>query len=106
MFFSLLFQLGDADTLHGDRVCQLIDLELEGGDPQELQKGDEDDALLGLGETAPGLAETAAQVGKGGTALLFLLAEPGQEGRGLMSVHGAYKLEVTRALLRTKSSHN
>ena len=33
MFFSLLFQLGDADTLHGDRVCQLIDLELEGGDP-------------------------------------------------------------------------
>ena len=99
-------KLGDADTLHGDRVCQLIVLELEGGDPQELQKGDEDDALLGLGETAPGLAETAAQVGKGGTALLFLLAEPGQEGRGLMSVHGAYKLEMTRALLRTKSSHN
>ena len=81
MFFSLLFQLGDADTLHGDRVCQLIDLELEGGDPQELQKGDEDDALLGLGETAPGLAETAAQVGKGGTACCsFWRSRPGRPG--------------------------
>ncbi len=103
---GLLFQLRYADALCRYRVCQFIDLELKDGNPQELQKGDEDDALLGLGKTAPGLAETAAQAGKESTALLFLLAEPGQESWGLMSVHSAYKLEMTRALLRTKSSHN
>ena len=106
MFLGLLFQLGDADALGGYGVRQFIDLELQGGDPEEFQQGDDDDAFLGLGQAVPGLAEAAAQAGEGRPAVLLLLAGPRQVRGELVSVQKPYKLEMTRALLRTKSSHN
>ena len=104
--FEPAFQLRNADSLKGNGLGQSQNLDLQHQGPAQEQDHGGRHIFLTFGQAVPIRYEAAILAHEPGLTDLYpAFKRTGGRG-GALSFPGHYKFEMTRALLRTKSSHN